>query len=138
MAFAVGGLRASIEAQMVDTCTITRQNGQPTVNANTGALTYPAPPAAVYAGKCLIDQMSARAKVLAGFDAELDVFDVALPMAATGIRRGDLLHVDACTNDAELAGDDLQVGPTYGAGTLAVTRRVAAFRIGPAQPTAAD
>lgn len=133
------GLRTAIEAQIVasgDTCRVSHQGGTRT-HDTTGTEVWSESPTKLYEGGCLIDEMSARAKTLAGFDAELEVYAVSLPYTAIGITKGDAFTMTK-SRDATLSASEFQVASTSGAGSLAPQRVLTVVRVAPAGRTAAD
>lgn len=114
--------QAAAEAGMVDTCTIRRVTGTSTDDfSGVQTPTY----AAVYAGKCRIRQLRALPE---DHDAGEDYVlltrrQLQLPIAAVGIRTGDVVTFTAAAHDPDLVGKVFLVrGPAEG--TEITARRV--------------
>lgn len=107
---------------MTSICTITRP-GAPTTDPDTGAVTPSG--AQVYAGKCRVRPAQAwgRQAVVAGIQVDPDTFQVSVPVSAIGIRRGDLVHIDA-SPDADCVGRSWYVRFTPDMGDSVSARRL--------------
>lgn len=117
--------RAQAELLMTSTCTITRDGGEPTWDEGTGEYT-PATPAIVYVGRCKVQDNSRSVnKVLSGeIRAGINPLDLHLPISGTGgVRRGDVVTIDANPDDPALVGARFVVQAPP-AGTAKTARRL--------------
>jgi hypothetical protein len=96
--------RAAAEALMVDSCTIRRRTGD-TTNLTTGAVT-PTYSVLYAAQKC-------RVQTNGGWGEPRDIGEAALvlltlqvqlPIAVTGLRKGDEITIDTSVHDPDLVG----------------------------------
>ena len=99
------------EALMVDSCTITRAgSGGSTIDENTGAVIPPAG-TTVYTGACRVQRPGTSTAPRAdtgGYEIGVGTIFAQLPIAATGVRRGDTFTVTAAS-DPDLVGVDARV-----------------------------
>ncbi len=90
-------LRQQAESLMVDSCTVTRATGATTLDPVT--LAEVPVFAAVWSGACRIQRSGAlsprEVSGAAGYEFGIDSVMAQLPIAATGIQRGDVLEVTA-------------------------------------------
>jgi hypothetical protein len=115
-------LRGEAEAAMASSCTITRP-GSDVTDPDTGEVTNSG--TQVYSGKCRIRPAQAwgRMAIVAGETVTPDTFQVSVPFAVTGIRRGDLVTVDA-SPDADCIGRKWYVRFTPDMGDNVTARRL--------------
>lgn len=116
-------VRAYAETLMTSTCTI-RQPGAPATDPDSGEVTT-SPGAVVYSGKCRVRpaQGWGRTAVVAGQQIDPDTFQVSVPVSATGIGRGQQVHVDSCP-DPDVVGRTWYVRYTPAMGDTVSARRV--------------
>lgn len=117
--------RAAAEAQMLDTCTITRGGGRGEWDEASG--TYPEiPVTTVYTGKCKVQTRNVAVSEADAGEREIGVlaWEVHLPVAGTGgLTRGDTVEVTAAAFDDALVGRRFTVtGPHVG--TAKTARRL--------------
>ena len=111
IAAALPELRAQAESLMTDACTITRAgSGGSTIDEATGAVVPPTG-TTVYDGPCRVQRPGTQTAPRAdsgGYEVGVDTIFAQLPIAATGIRRGDTFTVTAAS-DPDLLGVDARV-----------------------------
>lgn len=107
---------------MTSTCTITRP-GTPVTDPDTGEVTPSA--TTVYTGKCRIRpaQMWGRTAYVAGVEVSPDTFQVSVPFAVVGVRRGDLVTI-VTSPDADCVGRTWYVRFTPDMGDAVTARRL--------------
>lgn len=107
---------------MTSTCTITRP-GAPVTDPDTGEVTDSG--TELYAGRCGIRSAQAwgRMASVAGEIVDPDTFQVSVPFAVVGIKRGDLVHIDTCP-DADCVGRTWYVRFTPDMGDTVTARRL--------------
>jgi hypothetical protein len=102
--------RAAAESLMVDTCTIRRQIGEQT-NRDEGTTTPQWD--TVYSGRCRVQQTQLGAASTPADPGEAAVrllaFELQIPMAAIGLREGDVATIDTSVHDQDLPGRVLTV-----------------------------
>lgn len=104
----IAAARPRAEARLGSTCTITRAGeGDGTWDRETLEQTAP-PPVPVWAGPCSVapDANQGREDERGGQEVAGRRFTVAVPVAAVGMARGDILTVDSVDED----GDPMLVG----------------------------
>jgi hypothetical protein len=115
--------QALAESLMVDTCTITRNDGDPVFNTTTG--TYTQPTTTVYTGKCRVKPsvLSGNTTVQAGEErVALWPYSVSVPVSATDVELDDIVTVTASA-DASLVDVTLRVR-SIARGTFITARRL--------------
>lgn len=117
--------RAAAEAQMLDSCLITRGGGSPVWDEATGTWSTPAG-TTVYSGPCKLQTRDVQAANpdVAGSRVTLVDWTVHLPVDGSGaVRQGDLITMTTCQLDAAAVGRTFTVtGPHLG--TAKTARRL--------------
>jgi len=111
IAAALPGLRREAEGRMVDACVIRRPGGPSVFDPVLGDYVDP-DDEVVYEGRCevqIADGLSTRETEVGGTEAALSRVTVKVPTSVVGIRRGDLVEITACRNDADLIGTEFRV-----------------------------
>jgi hypothetical protein len=104
IAAALPELRAEAEAAMTATCTIRERDGEWVTDEATGEATQ-TPGAAVYTGKCRVRPatLQAQSRELGGGEMFVSDLMVAVPVDASGVRKGQLVTIDS-SPDVALVG----------------------------------
>jgi hypothetical protein len=110
---------AFIEAQMVDTCTITRDAlgvEDAVLDRDTGELTDPSAPETIYSGKCILKEVVTKDILFeqGGQYQERDMMKALLPVTAEGIQLGDVLTLTATAYNADFLGIEMRVFQVQG------------------------
>jgi len=95
--------RTAAEALMVDTCTVTRPNPNPTTDGTGHVIkTY----TAVYTGKCKVQrqQSVARPQLVAEAEVFISRLELHLPTSVTGVASDDIATITASAHDPDLVG----------------------------------
>lgn len=116
-------LRADQTALLPDTCTITREDEDPTFNETTGHYTSD-PAATLYTGACRVTPMDLQQRAAEFGEASRDLllYICTLPYDAPEVRKDDVLMVTASADD-ELVSRRLEVHSVL-VTTLQTARRV--------------
>lgn len=116
--------RRFIESLMTSTCTIRAQEGEPTTDPDTGAVTE-APGDVLYSGKCRVKPAAqwGRMAEAGGEQVTPTTIQVSIPYEVSTVRRGSWVTVDA-SPDASLVGRRLEVRFTPAAGDNLTARRL--------------
>lgn len=95
--------RAAAELLMVDACTIRRKTGETTT---AGGVVTPTYGAALYTGKCRVQQAAAQAQQQDPGEAFVLMLrlEVQLPMSVTGLQTEDEVTITASAHDPDLVG----------------------------------
>ena len=115
--------RRAAEHLMVDACTISAETA-PQYDVETDQQVTPVG-ALRYTGRCRIRPRDNSERVLeaGGQTVALWPYLVSVPMSATGIDLGDVVHIDSCELDPSLVGLVLRVRQVL-AGTHLTARRI--------------
>lgn len=102
--------RTAAEALMLDAVTITRATGTTTFDEATGRETA-GTPTSVWTGPCKVQRRNVAERTGEAGERLVTTQDVEIhvPIAATGIRVGDVAEITTATLDAELVGRRFRV-----------------------------
>lgn len=105
---------AFIEAQMVDTCLITRDAlgvEDAVLDRDTGELTDPSDVETIYSGKCILKEIITKDILFeqGGQYQERDMMKALLPVSAEGIALGDIFTLTATAYNDDMLDLELRV-----------------------------
>lgn len=108
-AYALARARARFAARLTDRCTIRRKTGI----ASTGSDGVETPTwTVVYSGPCRLQEQGRGGRRQESGEASFVVMhpELQLPVATSvGVRRGDIVTIDSCANDADAVGRKLAI-----------------------------
>lgn len=113
-AAAVAAGRRLAESLMSDTCSITRQGGATTIDPATG-LPVEGDDTTIYSGKCKVQSADLQVASPVSGDHVYAVqrFTVHIPVAAVGVKVGDVVEVTASPTDPAQIGRKFRVAGLF-------------------------
>lgn len=118
--------RGEAEAQMLDTCVVTRGSTEPVWDEGTNDMVTPGVTTVYPAGRCKVQTRDVVVTEVEAGEREIGVvrWEVHLPVDGSGgVRRGDIVTVTAAVLDASLVGRKFTVQGPH-AGTAKTARRL--------------